>query len=477
MDAIETAGLIRSGRMSAREAVEEAIGRAKQIDRQINAIVWQRFDAALEDARSGRFNEAGPLAGVPTLLKDFATPAAGEPEIEGNRVLRDMGLTASVDSSVVARLRKGGLISLGRSHSPEFAVGKAGAACETEAFGATRNPWRPELSTMGSSGGAAAAVAAGIVPVAHGNDAGGSIRMPASACGIVGLKPSRGRISWGPLAGEVRNGAATQGMLTRTVRDAALTLDILSGYETGDHYTAPPPERPFLEEIGREPGSLRIGFCADLPDGVVDPPCISAVKKAVSSLSALGHHVERAHPDAYFERQALLNHRAYVGACLASTLDGYRDRIGREWTADDMEDGSWLAYQQGKALSAADYLRIVRETNQYARRLASWWEEDAGFDLLVTPTLSAPPPAIGYLTEGDYSERRNRSRNLVAFTVQSNISGQPAISLPLHWTDDGIPIGVQLVARFAAEALLIRVAAQLEQALPWADRYPAIYAA
>ena len=475
MDAVEIAGQIRDGRMSVEDAIVEAVKRAKKVNGEINAIIADRYEAAIEDAKSGNYPTTGPLAGVPTLVKDLGTPAQGEADYEGNRVLKEMGHVADHDCHAVTKMKQAGLISIGRTNVPEFAAGMCPSSCETVAFGATKNPWDPKRTAMGSSGGAAAAVAARIVPIASGSDGGGSIRMPASACGVVGLKPSRGRISSGPDFGEFWGGAATQGMLSLTVRDTALGLDALSGYMPGDHYTAPPPDRPFLDELGRDPGSLRVGLCTVNPFGGIDPACVAAVEKAGNVLSDMGHKVESAFPEQYFDLGMI---GAYMGTIYANTvvfLESFQERIGRPWTKDDVEKGTWEAYCQGRELSAAQYIGLAAALNQYARKVADWWEGENGFDLLVSPALSAPAPKLGYLVE-DVEERPQRLMGIMPYTLQFNVTGQPGISLPLHWTDDGLPIGVQFVSKFANEALLIRLAAQLEESMPWADKRPPICA-
>ncbi len=475
MDAVEIAGQIRKGTMTAEDAVAEAVKRARKVNGQINAIIADRYEAAIEDARSGNYIASSPLAGVPTLTKDLLTPAQGEAEYDGNRILKKMGHVANHDCHVVTKMKQAGLISIGRTNVPEFGSGMCAASTENEAFGATKNPWDLKRTAMGSSGGAAAAVAARIVPIAHGNDGGGSIRLPASACGVVGLKPSRGRISFGPDFGEFWGGAVTHGMLSLTVRDAALGLDVLSGYMPGDPYTAPMPERPFVDEIGRDPGKLRIGLCTVNQYGRIDPACIAAVEKVGNILSDMGHKVKATFPAHMFDMEMATAFIGTISANLAFMLESAHEWIGRPWTESDMEKGTWDWYCQGREISAAQHLGAVFLLNRYTRKMADWWEGENGFDLLVSPVLSAPAPRLGYLIE-DVEERTQRLLEIMPYTAQFNVTGQPAISLPLHWTDDGLPIGVQFVARYANEALLIRVSAQIEEAMPWADRLPPIVA-
>ncbi|MPY94610.1 MAG: amidase, partial [Acidimicrobiia bacterium] len=288
-DAVETASLVAAGRTTAAQAVEDAIARAEQLNPKLNAIVATSYEAARQQAAAV---PTGPLAGVPILLKDLFTPVEGDTAHAGNRLLRQLDLRYQATGNVGRRLRRAGTISIGRSHSPELGCGQCPAASETAAFGVTRNPWGPTRSPLGSSGGAAVAVAAGIVALAHASDGGGSIRLPASACGIVGLKPSRGRVSMAP-AGEMWAGGATDGVLSRTVRDTAAGLDVLSGPELGDPTPAPPLPRPLLDEVGADPGRLRVGVCDELPYATTDPACQEAARAAADLLASLGHEVDQ----------------------------------------------------------------------------------------------------------------------------------------------------------------------------------------
>lgn len=464
-DATELAERVRAGDASPSELVDEAIERATRLDPTINAVIHERFEAARAEAR-GSIPD-GPFRGVPFLVKDLGCEMAGEPHTMGNRALKDADVRADVDSYLYEAIRGSGLITLGRTNTPEF-----GGTITTEpaAFGASRNPWNTDHSTGGSSGGSAAAVAAGIVPMAHASDGGGSIRVPASECGLVGLKPSRGRISHGPGAGEGWAGATTDGVVTRSVRDSAAMLDVISGRHTGDPYTAVPPVRPFADEVGTDPGPLRIGL-APTHEGVdTSVDCVAAVEAAGALLESLGHHVELAQPAAFYDDEFSRHFVTIVAVATALDLDHVSAAIGRTATEADVEASNWVMASIGRAVPAADYVNSVNWVHAWSRRLQAWWNE---FDVLVSPVIAVPPPPIGWLSDPDLGTERLTS--ILQFTAQFNVSGQPAVSLPLHWTENELPVGVQFVGPIDGEAELIRLAAQLEAAAPWAGRIPAVY--
>jgi amidase len=471
LDAIGQAELVRRGEVKPLELVEAAISRAERVNPGINAIILPLYERARGQAARGL--QGGPLSGVPVTIKDLRTPAAGEPRNDGNRVLKEMGFQEDHDCYVAAKIRAAGLVTIGRTNVPEFACGNSPCTCENDAHGSTRNPWNPEHTAMGSSGGAAASVAAGIVPIAHGTDGGGSIRMPASACGVVGLKPTRGRISNGPDLGEAWAGCSTHGMLTRSVRDAALALDILGGPMPGDPYHAAPPPRPFAEEVGVPPGQLRIGLLPRLPSQEVHGDCVEGAERAGRLLEALGHGVELSHPEAYERLDWLGDYSTIVDVSSALTLGEWSRRIGHTWSQSDLETPTWESAERGRATSGSEYLAAVNRLHAFSRQIATWWE--TGFDVLVTPTLATPPPRLGYLIAPEFA--RIRLIQTMPFTAQFNVTGQPAISLPLHWGSEGLPIGIQFVARYGGEGLLLRLAAQLEEAAPWRDRRPPVFAA
>jgi amidase len=464
-DATELATLVRSGQASPGELVDDAIARVERLDPTINAVIHERFEAARSEARAALPD--GPFRGVPFLVKDLGCEMAGEPHTLGNRALRDADVRAEQDSYLYRSIRGAGFVTLGRTNTPELG---GTITTEPEAFGPSRNPWNPDHSTGGSSGGSAAAVAAGMVPMAHASDGGGSIRVPASECGLVGLKPSRGRISQGPKIGEGWAGATTDGVVSRSVRDTAAMLDVMSGRHTGDPYVAAPPTRPFADEVGVDPGRLRIGLAPSHAGVQTDAECVAAVEAAGSLLEQLGHDVEVAQPDAFFDEEFSRHFVTIVAVATAVDFVNMGDAIGRPIGEGDVEASNWLMGSIGRSISAADYIASVNWVHAWSRRLQAWWDD---FDVLVSPVIAVPPPPIGWLSDPEHGTERLTS--ILQFTAQFNVSGQPAVSLPLHWSEAGLPVGVQFVGPIDDEALLIRLAAQLESAAPWADRLPPIY--
>ncbi|MFT3851393.1 MAG: amidase [Ilumatobacteraceae bacterium] len=466
LDATAQADLVRRGEASAAELVAAAIAAAEARNPKVNAIIHPRYERALEEAHAGAGN--GPFAGVPLVMKDLGGQQAGEPYHAGTRALQRIDHRATYDSAVFRRLRDAGFVAIGRTNTPEW-----GSTITTEplAHGPSRNPWNLDHSTGGSSGGSAAAVAAEIVPIAHASDGGGSIRIPSSECGLVGLKPSRGRVSDAPTAGEGWAGWATNGAVARTVRDAAAVLDVLAGHEVGDRFVAPPLPGPLAAEVGADPGRLRIGFTASAGAFAVDPECVAAVESAAALLASLGHDVAPDAPAVLADPGTSDRFVAVIGAYTDADTRELERTLGRPVTDEDLEPDNLFYGQLGKGVSAADYLEALAGSYQWTRELLAWWRptDGSGFDLLVIPVLAGPPPRIGELVGKDGV---NRVRALLQFTAQFNVSGQPAISLPLHWTADGLPVGVQLVADYGREDLLVRIAAQLEAAQPWADRRP-----
>jgi len=464
-DATELAALVRDGQASPVELVDEAIERIQRLDPTVNAVIHERFEAARREA-AGPIPD-GPFRGVPFLVKDLGCEIAGEPHTLGNLAMKEAGARAQVDSYLYEGIRGAGLITLGRTNTPEL-----GSTITTEpvAFGPTRNPWNPDRSTGGSSGGSAAAVAAGMVPMAHAGDGGGSIRIPASECGLVGLKPSRGRITHGPSLGEGWAGATTDGVVSRSVRDTAAMLDVMSGRHTGDPYCAQAPARPFSAEVGTDPGRLRIGLAPAHAGVTTDPECVAAVEHAGALLEDLGHHVEIAQPECFFDDGFSRHFVTIVAVATAIDVETIGDTIGRPVEESDVEPDNWKMASIGRMISATDYVRSINWVHAWSRRLQAWWDD---FDLLVTPVIAVPPPPIGWLSDPELGTERLRS--ILQFTAQFNVSGQPAISLPVGWSADGLPIGVQFVGPIDDEALLLRVAGQLEVAAPWAGRTPSIH--
>ena len=468
LDATAQAELVRRGEASPFELVDAAIHRVQELNPKLNAVIHERFEKARAEAVSPEL-PAGPFRGVPYLLKDLLAQSAGDPFHEGIRGISELGYVAKIDSEIVVRFRAAGLICLGRTNTPELGLIPT---TEPDLRGPTRNPWDTNRSPGGSSGGAAAAVASGMVAVAHGNDAGGSIRIPASACGIVGLKPTRGRTTLAPEFGELSAGTVHQLALTRSVRDTAALLDVLSDPSPGDPYYAPPPERPYVQEVGADPGRLRAGFMTAGPGGFVKPhpDCAEAVREACDLLAGLGHDVSESYPTALDDGGFAHNFGVGFQAYTAQAFDWWRRETGRELSESDVEPLTWFMHQAALRLSVADYLRSVEWMHAYARRVAAWWQDH---DLLVTPVLPEPPQVLGGYA-GDPLKAAVHAVKTVTFTAPFNVTGQPAISLPLHWTAEGLPIGVQLVAAYGREDVLIRLASQLAQARPWLDRRPPI---
>jgi len=473
LDATAQAELVRRGAVSPRELVDAAIARIEKLNPRLNAVIIPLFDRARARA-SGTLPE-GPFRGVPFLLKDLDVYSANEPFHGGTRFLKDAAWVADQDSYLVEKFRAAGFVIVGKTNTPEFGLS---VTTEPESYGPTRNPWNPEHSTGGSSGGSAAAVASGMVPAAHASDGGGSIRIPASECGLVGLKPSRGRVSLGPHYGEYWNGLVICHAVTRSVRDTAAILDAVAGPMPGDPYTAPPLARALSKEVAAAPGHLRVGILRHVPSGAttLHPDCVAAVEKTGKVLESLGHVVDESHPAALAETEPTTTHfMTLTTSWLDAAFAYWGNRLGRPIGQGDVEPGTWAFVEIGRSVSASQYISALLELHAYARRVASWWTD--GFDLLVTPTIGEPPPKIGSLKapRDNPLEALTRVLGLIPFTPPFNITGQPAISLPLHWNDAGLPIGVQLVGAYGREDLLIRVAAELEQALPWKDRRPPVH--
>jgi amidase len=459
LDATGQAELVRSGQVTPLELLEAAIERIEAADPVINAVVMRWFDHARGTAAGPP--PAGVFSGVPFLLKDWVAAYAGQPLASGNRRLKEAAQPATADSVLVSRFRAAGLVIAGRTNTPEFA---SQVTTEPAAWGATRNPWNLAYSPGGSSGGAAAAVATGMVPVAHATDGSGSIRIPAACCGLVGLKPSQGRITAGPSGDE--SGPGVELCVSRTVRDTALMLDAVRGPGIGDRVTAPPPDRPYVRELGAKPKALRIGVLDRYPAGdPVHPDCADAAQDAGRLLQSLGHHVEAASPAALADPGIGRQIGLVASSHLALAIDQLAGALGRDVTADDVEPVTWARAQRGRQATAVDHARAMSACTRYRRAVCQWWAD--GYDLLLTPTTGEPPALLGTLS-GDPASQSPYT----AFTRPFNITGQPAVSLPLSWNSAGLPIGVQLVAAYGREDLLISVAAQAEQARPWASRKP-----
>lgn len=450
LDAFETAAVVQRGEASPLEVVDAAIARIEKLNPELNAVVFERFDKARAEARS---LPDGPLRGVPWVIKDLDVQLAGEPYTGSIRGVDAAGYIETQDSVLVQRMRAAGAVCVGKTNTPELGLIPT---TEPDLRGPSRNPHDPTRSTGGSSGGSAAAVASGMVPVGHANDGGGSIRIPASECGLVGLKPSRGRIPQWPEAAEFWAGLVMQGFVTRTVRDSALLYDVTTGPATGDLHT--PPDLPADER------PLRVGLYTSLAELPTQPECVAAVEHTARLLEGLGHAVEPAHPPALADPGLTTWFLPCYAVWTAHDLDLWGERIGRALGPDDVEPLTWTLAEMGRTVSGAQYLDALAHLHDYSRRVQSWWDE--GWDLLLTPTIPEVPPPLGtFVTAPDNPlGGAFRSAQVIPYCVPFNITGQPAISLPLHTTDDGLPVGTQLVARYGADRLLLTLAAHLEVA-------------
>lgn len=471
LDAVALAALIRSGELSPVEAVQATIDRIEAMDGQLNAVIHRRFEQALEEA-AGDLPE-GPFRGVPMMLKDLWPASKGDPFHQGVKALKEAGHRADRDSVIATRYRDAGFVLVGRTNTPELGLS---ATTEPLSHGPCRNPWNPDHGTGGSSGGAGAAVASGMLPAANASDGGGSIRIPAAMCGLVGLKPSRGRMSMGPLQDEW--GVSVQHVVSHSVRDSAAIMDVTCEPTLGDGVIAPRIGQPYADQVGAEVGRLRIGLWNESPrDGLtLHPECRSSVDQTAALLESLGHEVAIAHPEMADNREIPARFRATSLAGVAGNLRQLGELLGREVGPDDVEPATWAMAQGGLRLSAVDLVDAQSAMHVYRRGMAEWWED--GWDLLLTPTTTQPPPKIGELASDPDDPLRGSQRSVpyAAFTSMFNVTGQPAISLPIHRTADNLPIGVQLVAAYGREDLLIRVAAQLEAAVDWAKERAPIHA-
>ncbi len=472
LDATAQAELVRRGDATPLELVDGAIARIERLNPKLNAVIHEHFDRARAEAR-GTLPD-GPFRGVPFLLKDLAGGhAAGDPHHWGTRFLRDAGYRHPTTAHIVEKFRRAGLVVVGRTNVPELG---AWATTESDAYGPCRNPWSLDHASGGSSGGAAAAVASGMVPVAHASDGGGSIRNPASQCGIIGVKPTRGRISLGPDIAEGWAGMAFEFVVTRTVRDTAALLDATEGPMPGDPYEAARPLRPYVDEVGAPPGKLRVGILGNRLGTLVHPDCVTALERAARRLADLGHHVEESYPAPLAENDLGPHAITIVAASQAHLIEVFGRMLGRPLGPEDMDSDNWAITELGRSVTNVRYLDALQAMNGFRRSVGAWWAE--GHDLLLTPTITAPPPRIGEHrpVPGEPLLAWQRTGALLHFTIPFNVTGQPAISLPMHWNAEGLPIGVQLVAAFGREDVLVRVAAQLEADGAWSGRVPPLHA-
>ncbi|MEU9075444.1 amidase [Kitasatospora sp. NPDC048538] len=468
-DGVGLADLVARGQVTAAELAATAQRAADLVNPLINAVVetWPADDTPAPGST--------PLAGVPFLIKDLAVTMAGRRTELGSRIAT--GHVAAADSALMTRLRRAGLVTLGRTATPEFAYS---TTTEGVLYGPTRNPWDPTRSPGGSSGGSGAAVAAGIVPIAHATDAAGSIRVPAAANGLFGLKPTRGRISMGPDADEVFNGLAVHGVLSRSVRDSATLLDLVHGPEAGDPYTAPRPERPYAEEVARDPGSLRIGLLTRPWGGrAVDGAVVEATLRSARLAESLGHRVEEVRVDlgVDWEEFVLANARLW-STNLVTWIDDFAAAFDRPVDPTTLEPEMLAAYAFGRRVSGTEFVRALAMRNDVARAIGRRFTDH---DLLLTPTLPEPPVPLGTYADGaEGADGLGWTAQLLhrsPFTAPFNVAGTPAMSVPLESDPaTGLPLGVQFAAGYGREDLLFRLAGQLERVAPWAGRTPAVWA-
>jgi amidase len=468
MDAVDQAALVARGEVTPLELLDAAIERIERVDPVLNAVTIRWFDHARDTARTAL--PGGPFRGVPFLIKDLFAGYAGQPITNGNRALKNDNAISAADTTLVSRFRDAGLVIAGRTNSPEL-----GSVPTTEplAWGATHNPWDTTRSPGGSSGGSAAAVAGGLVPFAHASDGGGSIRIPASCCGLVGLKPSQGRISLGPIRDETA--LSVELCVSRTVRDTATLLDAVRGPGIGDTVIAPAPVRPYVDELGADPGRLRIGLLDHHPQGgSVAPECAAATRSVATLLESLGHTVEPAWPKALEDTSLRENFATLWTTNMGVGLRRFEEQIGRPLAADEFEPVNRIQAEVAAHFTAVDYAIAFSAATHFRRAVQSWWAD--GWDLLLTPTVAELPLPLGTIRNDPDNPlaAMERSFQFIPFTPPFNLSGQPAINVPVEWTDTGLPVGVQLVAGYGREDVLLRVAGQLETARPWAHRTPGI---
>ncbi|HAQ22961.1 MAG TPA: amidase [Acidimicrobiaceae bacterium] len=468
LDAVELAHRIRAGELSPVEAVQATIGRIERLNEKLNAVIHKQYEEALELAASTELPD-GPFRGVPMLIKDLWTTEAGKPHHAGIQALKDADFTASDEANLVTRYKEAGFVIVGRTNTPELGLV---ATTEPRSYGPTRNPWNLAHGAGGSSGGAAAAVAAGMVPAANASDGGGSIRIPAAMCGLVGLKPSRGRISQGP---REEWSFSCQHVVSHSVRDTAAILDVCAIPFLGDGVVAPNYGRPYIDQAATDPECLRVGLMPDNHRVENHPDCEDAVRKAADLMADAGHVVVESRPEAFRHvgviKDLVWAFNLHWRAGAVVNMETLGEQLGRPVTEEDVEPGTWAMAEAGRGVTAPDYLKAQGIMGTWRRSMAAWWED---FDILLTPTTARPAPKLGELTPSDDEPMRGSKRSIPysVYTSPFNASGQPAISLPTGSTE-GLPVGVQLVGAYGREDILLSMAGQLERALNWsANRAP-----
>jgi len=463
LDATAQADLVRAKQIKPEELLDGAIERIERLNPQLNAVVLPMYDQARAAIAAGLPD--GPFTGVPFVLKDLGAMYGGVVQTQGSAFCKDM--VSPVDSELTIRHKAAGLVICAKTNTPEFGLTPT---TESRLLGAAHNPWSLGHTTGGSSGGSAAAVASGMVPFGHANDGGGSIRIPASCCGLFGLKPTRARITAGPFLGDIMGGLVNEHCVSRSVRDSARLLDATAGSMPGDPYVAPPQERPYIDEVGTNPGRLRIAYTTSTFDtGPMHEDCIAAVKDTVALLSELGHEVEEAAPPVVGE-QLIESFTQLWAAGNTWTIDTMAMLTGKQPKEEDFEILTWALYKQGQEVTAAQYMHAIAGMQTMSRQIAAFHET---YDIMLTPTAATPPPELGHFlsTPEDPMLGFTRAAEFVPFTPIQNATGQPAMSVPLVWNDAGLPIGLHFVGRFGEEAT-----AQLEEARPWAGKIPPVSA-
>ena len=470
-DAVTMAELVASGQVSARELVDAAIERIETLNPQLNAVVADHFENARTSAERSL---DGPFAGVPYVLKDMTAQLEGSRTTHGSRIMADAPVS-TYDTEIVKRFKRAGLITIGRTNSPELALS---ATTEPLLHGPARNPWDTSRTTGGSSGGSAACVAARIVPIGHGGDGGGSLRMPASCCGIVGFKPSRMRTPHGPDVSSVWESCCGEFVMTRTVRDSAWLLDEVAGQDIGAYYSAPADDGPYRDMIERDPGRLRIAWSARGPDNSeTHPDCIAAAEHAAQLCADLGHEVIEAVP----QIPASLGEQfgdAFLGLIAIETArdaDELAELTGQPINAETFEPTNLSFIEHGRSFSGVDAVRFRRVLHNIARACGPFFED---YDIYISPTLAKPPVPIGDIDTRcpDWLEFFTHMFGFMPFTSLFNVTGSAGVSLPLYWNDEGLPIGTQFISRMGRDGLVLSLAAQLERAQPWVDRRPTVCA-
>lgn len=471
LDGIAMAALVKSGEVTALELVEEAIRRIEAINPELNAVVYPMYEHARELARQ---TSQAQFAGVPFLIKDMTAHYAGTPTTHSTRLLRDVK-PSDFDTEIVRRFKRAGLITVGKTNTPELALA---ATTEPLLRGPCHNPWDLQRTTGGSSGGSAAAVAARIVPMGHGGDGGGSLRMPASCCGIVGFKPSRMRTPHGPQVSAVWESCCGEFIMSRSVRDSAYMLDEVAGQDVGAFYSAPPQQRPFRDEIEADPPALKIAFSAPGPDDVdTHPDCVAAVEHAAKVCADLGHEVVEDCPRLPAELGEAFG-EAFLGALAIETAqdaDELAAQVGRELSAENFEPANWSFIEHGRSFSGTDAVRFRRVIHNVARAVGPFFEN---YDIYISPTLAKPPVPLGDIDTRtpEWSEFFGHMFEFMPFTSLFNVSGAAGVSLPVWWNDAGLPIGCQFITKMGGDGLLLSLAAQIERAIPWAHQRPPVCA-